>query len=220
MSVNDSMGSEARRTGPLTDDELASLLGDKISQEERAELNARLENDPAGSEVLAMAASVEDDQSGGGLDKGKVDELLKMVNDGLAIEDICEHCGGDLHPGGKFCPHCGVNQLEKSVKCFKCGTTVIEGSYYCFKCGNVLKQVKGRRDPGMFILVVGLGSLLCSFLFWPILMYVAVLLLIFGSILIGSFITLLWYRYEDKRIASELKEGRFDADDRSKKTGT
>ncbi|HEX9744499.1 MAG TPA: zinc ribbon domain-containing protein, partial [bacterium] len=136
--MNDSMGSEARRTGPLTDDELASLLGDKISQEERAELNARLENDPAGSEVLAMAASVEDDQSGGGLDKGKVDELLKMVNDGLAIEDICEHCGGDLHPGGKFCPHCGVNQLEKSVKCFKCGTTVIEGSYYCFKCGNVL----------------------------------------------------------------------------------
>jgi hypothetical protein len=149
---------------PLSDEELAKLLGDEISDEERSRLVERLHADPQSAEILALAASDVPD-TGGGLSSGRTEKLLKLVRESGGAGDICPHCAGDLHPSGIFCPHCGARIEDNPLKCHSCGSMVVEGSAYCPKCGSVFSRtgLKSQGNARFVLLVIGLVSVAVAF---------------------------------------------------------
>jgi len=95
----------------LSDEELASLLGDDLEPAERAELIKRLSGDREALELLALAAAV-GESGGAGFSEETIERLLEIVKESGGSLVTCPHCNGELHPGGRFCPHCGTELAQ------------------------------------------------------------------------------------------------------------
>jgi len=166
QNLNRRAGSEA----PLSDEELARLLGDDLGPSERAALLERLANDPAGQQILALAAS-QMQPTGEGLPPKSVDRLLGIVRETPRDLGICPFCAGDLNPTGDFCPHCGNRVTGSLLSCARCGKPLREDSVYCPHCGSSVRPIerKSAMDTSFFLLVLGLIVLLLAFLYRPLL---------------------------------------------------
>lgn len=202
---------------PLTDYELAELLGDEITPEKRASLVERLHRDPVAAEVLALAMSeVPDDAEG--LRSGKVDRLLKMVRESKSQDDICPHCAGDLHPEGSFCPHCAARVRGNTLNCHKCGNPVVEGSSYCPSCGSVFKPMTGKSvlDAPVTMLIIGLMSVLIAFLYRPWFLF----FMGFGLLMLGGWGWDFWtvrIRVKHAKVKESREEASDDEEERERK---
>jgi len=199
-----------RQTEPLTDEEIASLLGDDLSPEQRAELVSRLNSAPESAEILAIAAS-RPPESPGGFTPGRIDIILKKARETLPANDICPNCSGDLHKNGKFCPHCGVRLSDNPLKCLKCGANVVEGSSYCPKCGALFGYAGGRWKihPRFTLLLIGLVSigiaLVWHRMFLPF--------LILGLLSTGAWV---WEIWTGKTVSKHAETGKGKAEEGEK----
>ena len=202
----------------LTDSELAALLAGELDDSERASLMERLADDPAGQEVLALAASVSE-STGAPLNKETEERLLGLVRNVGRATGICPHCAGDLNPSGEFCPHCGAKVRGNPVTCFRCGKPVFENASYCPHCGNFFRPM-GRRyflDSPIFLPLLGLISLIISLIYLPVFL----IFFAFAFIAFGVWILDIWQRKGGvvRKSGQEAEAVQKDKKDSARKSG-
>jgi hypothetical protein len=190
MNAEHSMDNSKR----LTDEELARLLDKDLDPDERARLAERLELDPEGATILALA-STEKPSLAKGFSEKTVNSLLEKVKESSAVIDICPYCAGDLFPGGIYCPHCAGQVIGNPLTCLQCGSPVREDSIYCPKCGNFFRQSVApvRKDPILSpLLLLGLGviSIIVAIIFEP----VRLLFFAISCVSLGAWLGEIWLR--------------------------
>ena len=140
---------------PLTNRDIARLLGGEISESDRAELVERLDTDPEAAEILGLAASVKEGRTSLD-DSARIDALMKLVKaDFASVVEKPVPVGKVIGP------------------CMKCGFDVIDGSYYCPNCGAEFKEFRKAGwskyrflflDYRELTLILGLSLIIAAFL--------------------------------------------------------
>jgi len=210
MTAEHSMG----KGRSLTDEELARLLEADLDASERAALLERLESDEDACRILGLAAG-ELRAAGEGLSDATIERLLKAVREKRPESDICPHCAGDLHPGGRFCPHCAAQVVGNPLTCLKCGKPVREGSAYCPHCGSFFRPVERKSviESPLFLLVLGLVSLAIAAVTIRLSLPVFIVFLAIGCVTLGGWFMETWVRLR----RSVPAPGRREAESREEK---